>query len=48
MNMYIYGSTARNYMGQLTPIVVESNLAYAIPYWTKRKLENPKLFWEIK
>jgi len=48
MNMYVYASTHRNLMGNLTPIVVETNLEYAIPYWTKRKQANPKLFWEFK
>jgi hypothetical protein len=46
--LYVYVSKTRNLMGQLTPIVVETNLAYAIPYWTKRKQMNPKIFWEIK
>ena len=46
--MYVYASKRRGFAGQLTPIVVESNLSYAIPYWTKRKLANPAIFWEIK
>ena len=28
-------------------IVVETNLAFAIPYWTKRKQSNPNISWEL-
>jgi hypothetical protein len=27
------------------PIAIETNLAWAIPYWTKAKQRNPKLRW---
>jgi len=47
MKMYVYASTHKNLMGEMTPIVVETNLAYAIPYWEQRKTQNPKLFWKF-
>ena len=47
MKMKVYASPKLNFMYDLTPIVVETNLAWAIPYWTKRKKENPKIFWEF-
>ena len=46
--MYVYGSTKKNLMGELTPICIESNLGFALPYWTNRKKTNKKLFWVIK
>ena len=48
MFMYIYLSKKRDYLGNLTPIVIESNLEWAVPYWTKQKQTNPTMFWEIK
>ena len=48
MKMYVYGSTKVNLMYEFTPIVVETNLAFAIPYWERRKRSNPKLFWVLK
>jgi hypothetical protein len=45
--MKVYLSRKRNLMGQLTPIVIETNLDWALPYWTKRKKTNSKIFWEI-
>lgn len=30
-----------------TPIVVETNLEWAIPYWEERKKLNPEIKWEI-
>ena len=30
------------------PFIIESNLEYAIPYWTKRKKLNPKIYWKIE
>ena len=45
--MKVYASRKRNLMGQMTPIVIKTNLAWAIPYWTKRKMINPDLFWEF-
>ena len=45
--MRVYVSRTRNLQGQMTPIVVETNLAWAVPYWTKRKKTNPKIFWEF-
>jgi len=35
-------------MGNLTPIVIESNLGWALPYWTARQRQNRNIFWEIK
>lgn len=28
-------------------IVIETNLDFAIPYWTKRKQNNKNISWEI-
>ena len=48
-HMYVYLTTSpKNYMGERTPIVVETNLAWAVPYWEKRRQTNPDLRWEIK
>ncbi len=40
MVMKVYMSKKRNLMGQLTAIVIETNLAWALPYWTNRRKEN--------
>jgi hypothetical protein len=48
MKMRVYMSRHRNLSGELTPIVVETNLAWALPYWHKRRTMNPKIFWEIQ
>lgn len=45
--MKVYLSRKRNLMGQMTPIVIETNLDWAIPYWTQRRKSNSKLFWEF-
>ncbi len=45
--MRVYMSRHRNLMGQMTPIVIETNLAWALPYWRQRRRLNPKIFWEI-
>lgn len=45
--MKVYASRHRNLSGQMTPIVIETNLDWAIPYWTQRRKQNPKIFWEI-
>lgn len=29
-------------------IVIETNLAWALPYWTKRKQFNTSITWSIK
>jgi hypothetical protein len=47
MKMYVYASKKKNSMHELTPIVVESNIEFALPYWTKRKQANPAIFWRI-
>jgi hypothetical protein len=47
MKMLVYASKHRNLMGELMPIVIETNLAWAVPYWTQRKMLNPKIFWDI-
>ena len=49
MKMYVYASKSVNpWSHELTAIVIETNLEYAIPYWTARKKSNSKLFWEFK
>jgi hypothetical protein len=46
--MKVYLTTSpKNYMRERTPIVVETNLAWAVPYWKKRKQTNPDLRWVI-
>ena len=47
MKMLVYASKHRNLIGELMPIVIETNLAWAVPYWTQRKMLNPKIFWDI-
>ena len=34
--------------GKKTPLVVETNMAYAIPYWRKQKQLNPSLRIKIQ
>ncbi len=29
-------------------IVVETNLAWALPYWKQRKAENKRITWSVK
>ena len=38
MNVYLNGKL----------IVVESNIALALPYWTKRKQINKSITWRMK
>ena len=45
--MKVYASRKLNLMWEMTPIVIETDLAWAIPYWTQRRKMNPKLFWEF-
>jgi hypothetical protein len=47
MKMKVYASRTKNLCHEMTPIVIETNLSWAIPYWTRRKMINPKIFWEI-
>ena len=35
------------YMGK-SLIVIETNIAWAVPYWTERRAVNKKLNWEVK
>jgi hypothetical protein len=35
MNIYVNGKL----------IVIETNVAWALPYWTKRKKVNPQITW---
>lgn len=35
------------YLGSKDPIVIETNLAWAIPYWEERKRLNPNLRWRF-
>jgi hypothetical protein len=46
MRVYLRGSP-KNMQGQATPIVVESNIAWALPYWRQRRLINPDIYWVI-
>ena len=48
MQMYVYTSKKPNpWTHQLVPTVIETNLAWAIPYWTRRKQQNPNISWKI-
>ena len=33
--------------GRIRPLVIETNIEWALPYWTKRKQLNPLIFWQI-
>jgi hypothetical protein len=48
MKMYVYGRRGTPQWGQRTPLVVETNLQFALPYWTDRKLQDSSIYWEIK
>jgi hypothetical protein len=48
MLMYVYHGNKRGRYGERTPIVVESNLDWAIPHWTERKRHNKDINWEIR
>jgi hypothetical protein len=39
MKVYVRGSKQ--------PLVIETNLEWAIPYWTKRKQANPRIYWRM-
>lgn len=43
-NMHLHVFMGRN----PRPVVVETNVAFALPYWTKRKETNPKIHWSLK
>ena len=45
--MKVYMSRKLNAQYQMTPIAIETNLAWALSYWQQRKLSNPAIFWEI-
>lgn len=45
--MKVYASRHLNLSHQMTPIAIETNLAWAVPYWTERKKKNPNIFWVI-
>ena len=47
MKMRVYMSPRLNAQFEMTPIVVETDLAWAVPYWTQRRKSNPRIFWEI-
>jgi hypothetical protein len=42
MKVYLTGS--KEWMGVKTPICIESNLAWAIPYWSKRQKSNKNIY----
>ena len=43
--MRVYASRTRNCMGEMTPICIETNVAWALPYWMARRRVNPNIFW---
>ena len=40
--MYVYMK------GNLAPIVIESNIDFAVKYWRKKQKSNPNIYWVIK
>ena len=42
MRLYVYMRPST------TPIVIETNLAWAYPYWEAHKLLNPLLHWKLQ
>jgi hypothetical protein len=40
MSMYVYVDKKL--------IVVETNLAWALPYWKQRKAENKRITWSVE
>jgi len=45
MRMYVY---LRPLTRRTAPIVVETNLRWALPYWQARKQLNPNITWSIR
>lgn len=41
MHLHVYISPSK------VPIVIETNLAWAYPYWEARKRFNPRIRWEL-
>jgi len=41
MNMKVY------IKGRRDPLVIETNIEWALPYWTKRRQLNPLIRWQI-
>jgi hypothetical protein len=39
MTVFVKGSRA--------PLVIETNIAWAVPYWENRRKINPKLYWKF-
>ncbi|CAB4241048.1 hypothetical protein UFOVP228_47 [uncultured Caudovirales phage] len=49
MRMYVYlGYRRSRYMHVRVPLVIETNLPWALAYWAKRKASNININWEIK
>ena len=46
MKVYVKGGS-KNLFGVSYPVVIETNLTWAIPYWTARKKQNPQIYWEM-
>ena len=42
VKMYVY------MRGNLAPICIETDIDFAIKFWTKRKESNSNIYWEIK
>lgn len=47
MKVYSKTDPTSKYTGERTPLCVETNLEFALPYWTARKKINRNLYWEI-
>jgi hypothetical protein len=46
MRVYIKNGN-RDAWGNPRPIVIETNINWALPYWQHRKKINPDLYWTI-
>jgi hypothetical protein len=46
MRVYLRGSRPDAW-GNPMPIVIESNVAWALPYWQDRKRSNPDIYWRM-
>jgi microcystin degradation protein MlrC len=42
-----YTVTRKDAFGNAVPIVIESNVEWALPYWQGRKQTNPDIYWTI-
>jgi len=46
MKVYI-GTWKHPVTGNRVPIAIETDIEWAIKYWTDRKKKNPDIWWEV-